>query len=48
MKSMNTFKAFMEGGKLFGAAASRITNPEMQSVYQELKSQIGNLFGWEF
>ena len=41
---MSTFKKFMEGGKLFGNAAARVTNAELQSVYQELKSQIGDLF----
>jgi hypothetical protein len=41
---MKSFKTFLEGGKLFGAAASRVSNAEMQSVYQELKRQIGDLF----
>lgn len=41
---MSTFKKFTEGGKLFGPAALRVTNSEMQAVYQELKNRIGDLF----
>jgi hypothetical protein len=33
-----------EGGKLFGSRASRITTSEMNSVFDELKNQLGNSF----
>ena len=33
-----------EGGKLFGSRASRVTTAEMNSIFDELKNQLGNDF----
>ena len=33
-----------EGGKLFGSRASRVTTSEMNSIFDELKNQLGNDF----
>lgn len=33
-----------EGGKLFGSRASRVTTSEMNSIFDELKNQLGNAF----
>ena len=41
---MKSFKTFLEGGKLFGLAASRINNHELHLVFNELKKSIGDLF----
>lgn len=41
---MKTFKTFLEGGKLFGNAASRVNNQELQIVFKELQDLIGSLF----
>ena len=34
----------VEGGKLFGTRASRVTTSEMNSIFDELKTRLGNKF----
>jgi hypothetical protein len=34
----------VEGGKLFGTRASRVSTAEMNSIFDELKTRLGNKF----